>query len=216
MSLGRLQLRQDAMLLRWQLILLSVLTVSVLVAWLTALYLRDENRRTEVAYQANYDNIRLELEQIEQAEATIRQYIDDYSVMAANGVLDEENRVALLEDFSRIRTRHRLFPLDVEIREQQRIQLEFPPEVDTSTLDESMSLRFSLVQLRAPLLHEGDFINLMGELLRTGRLVVVDRCSLRETLTESAAFFEVVEHLVADCDLYWYTLRREPNIQLDE
>ena len=50
MSLGRLQLRQDAMLLRWQLILLSVLTVSVVVAWLTALYLRDENRRTEVAY----------------------------------------------------------------------------------------------------------------------------------------------------------------------
>ncbi|MFM1894967.1 MAG: hypothetical protein RLZZ385_41 [Pseudomonadota bacterium] len=215
MSLGRYHYQQDAKLLKWQFTLLALVLIAVIALHVFALYLRDDARRTAVAYQANFDNVSLELEQIELAEATIRQYIDDFNVMANLGVLNEEDRVALLEDISRIRDRHSLFPIDVEIREQERVPLEFPEEVDTSTLEEVISLRYSLVQLRVPLLHEGDFVKFMTDLLRSGRLMVVESCSLNETLTEMAAFYEVVEHMVASCDVIWYTLRREPNIELE-
>ena len=207
MSLGRRDLRQDLFLLKWQFILSGLVLVTAIGLYVGALYYRNEMRRDEFVYQANFDNINNELQQIEEERAVILQYIDAFNTMARRGVLQEENRVGLLEDIRILRNRHHLFPIELQIREQERILLQYPLEVEN--VDEVISLRASRIQLRIPMLHEADLTRFISDFTQTGRLLVVDRCTIEQVFVEEEDFFELVEHSVATCDIYWYTLRRE-------
>ncbi|MEQ8956075.1 MAG: hypothetical protein RL120_18250, partial [Gammaproteobacteria bacterium] len=94
------------------------------------------------------------------------------------------------------------------IREQDRILLEYPPDV--AFPDDQVSLRASQVEISLPLLHEGDLMRFLNDFLGTGRLLVTDECSIAEALREVSDELEVVAHQVATCNFYWYTLRLEP------
>ena len=214
MSLGRRQFDQDLVLLKWHLVLLGLVLVGSIALYVGAVYYRNEMRRAEYAFEVNYDSINNELQQIESERTTILQYIDAFNIMARRGILEEENRVGLLEDIRLLRNRHRLFPIEVQIREQDRIVLQYPLEVEN--VEEVISLRASMVQIRMPLLHEADLTRFLQDLLLTGRLLVVDECIIEELPVESDEFFEYTEHAIGSCDIYWYTLRREQPVTEEE
>lgn len=213
MSLGRRHLQQDLYLLKWQLILLGLILVTAIGLYVGAIYFRNEMRRTEYAYQVNFENINNELQQIEEERSTILQYIDAFNTMARRGILDEEDRVGLLEDIRVLRNRYRLFPIEVQIHEQERTLLQYPEEVQD--VEEIISLRATRIDLHIPLLHEADLTRFLQGMTQSGRLLVIDSCDIEQLLTEDDEFYELTEHLTANCSIYWYSLRREQPVVED-
>jgi len=165
-------------------------------------------RRQEIGIRSNTEVLNLELREIEQSERIIVENIDLFNLMQANGILDEENRVSLLEDISRIRDSLHLFPIDVEIEEQQRKLLEY--EESITDFEEQISLRSSQIRLSMPLLHEEDLLKFVDRFLNTGRLILSNQCTVNRSLADEEQMLDVVEHLRAECEFYWYTLQREP------
>jgi len=199
---------EDLRWLKWRLVLLAVALIISLTLYASALYFRNGMRRQEINVRTNTEVLQLELREIEQSERIIVENIDLFNAMVANGVLDEENRVSLLEDISRIRQRLNLFPIDIEIIEQERMLLNYDDYVEFP--DEQITLRFSHIVMSLPLLHEQDLTRFLDEFLNTGRLIVVTECDVNRTLVDEDDALDLVEHLRAECEFNWYTLQREP------
>ncbi len=200
--------KDDLRWLRWRLVLLTIALVISFGLYFSALLFRNEMRRLEVGVQTNTEVLQIQLQEIEESERIIIDNIDRFNMMVADSVMDEENRVALLEDISRIRERHGMFPIDIEIEEQARQLLAYPETVEFP--NEQITLRSSQILMTMPLLHEGDLINFFADILNTGRLLVANRCTINNALLDASDLNSVVEHQRAICEFHWFTLRREP------
>ena len=210
MALRRRNWQDDLLWLRWPVIFLSLIVILVVSAWWMASSYRNSVQRQEFNVRNQLDLLSGQVREIEEAEQIIVNNIGVYSSMAARGVMDAENRVALLDDIAAIRARYNLFPISVDISEQNRQVIPFVSEVDFPT--EQISLRSSRISLQLPLLHEQDLTRLIDELLATGRLLAVDRCAVNYALESPENFLTLVQHQIAACELYWYTFQREPYI----
>lgn len=208
MALKRRNIKEDLEWLKWPLVWLLISILAAVVLYLGTDYIRDEIRMDELNASAGLDVISEQVSAIEVSEQIIVDNIDRYNTMVANRVMEEEGRVALLDEISIIRERFQLFPISVEISEQDRILLAYPEEVEFP--DEQISLRSSRVQVQIPLLHEEDLVRFLSAFLRDGRLMVVNRCALNDTPVLEEDILRVVPHQVATCEFYWYTLRNEP------
>ncbi|MDA1372405.1 MAG: hypothetical protein O2971_16795 [Proteobacteria bacterium] len=208
MALKRRNTKEDLEWLKWPLVWLLISILAAVVLYLGTDYIRDEIRMDELNASAGLDVISEQVSAIEVSEQIIVDNIDRYNTMVANRVMEEEGRVALLDEISIIRERFQLFPISVEISEQDRILLAYPEEVEFP--DEQISLRSSRVQVQIPLLHEEDLVRFLSAFLRDGRLMVVNRCALSDTPVLEEDILRVVPHQVATCEFYWYTLRNEP------
>ncbi len=208
MALRRRNPKEDLLWLKWPLIVLGVVSIGAAGLYFSASAYRNSVQREELNITSDYDLINEQVREIANAEQVIVENIEAFNRMAANSVLDEEDRVGLLEDIGAIRSRYQLFPIGVEIREQDRILLEYPPDV--AFPDDQISLRFSQVQVSLPLLHEGDLMRFLNDFLGAGRLLVTNQCTINDALEDQGDLLEVVQHQVAICSFYWYTLRREP------
>lgn len=155
----------------------------------------------------DFDLLTGQVEAIAESERIIIENIENFNSMVANSVLDEEDRVALLQDIGSIRQRYNLFPISVEISEQQRTVLEYNAAVEFP--DEEISLRGTVIGISLPLLHEADLERFLADFLRTGRLIVSSECSIRELVLEERDQMSVVPHQIANCEFYWYTFQRE-------
>ncbi|PCJ26399.1 MAG: hypothetical protein COA96_05195 [SAR86 cluster bacterium] len=192
----------------WILLLLFAITVSTAIYW-GAFYYQGEMRRLENGILTDFDVISQEIRQIESSERIIVENIDRFNTMTANQIMADEDRVSLLEDIRNIRNKYQLFPIDVDVREQNSQPLLYEEGIDYP--DEDISLRSSIVQIRLPLLHEEDLTRFLADFLNTGRLMVSNECTIVATLLDGRNLLEFVEHQVATCEFTWYTLRRESN-----
>jgi len=208
MALKRRNLNEDILWLKWPLVFLGLAILVVVALYIGSSLYRDEVRLQAANASANLEVISGQVSDIEESERVIIENIDRYNTMVANSVLDDEDRVGLLEEISNIRDKYQLFPIAVEISEQERILLPYPPEVEFP--DEQISLRSSQVRIRLPLLHEEDLVRFLSDFMGQERLMVNNRCVIGESPVEDDNNFEVVEHQVATCEFYWYTLRNEP------
>ncbi len=207
MALQRHNLKDDLAWLKWWLVLLGVAFAIAIGGYWAALSYRNDMRRLEFGTRSNFDVIIQEVTQIEESERIIVENIDRFNTLVANRLLDEEDRVSLLEDISRIRNRYQLFPIDVEIREQNSQILEYG--ADTEYPDEQISVRRSMVMLRIPLLHEEDLTRFLGAFLNSGRLMLTTSCSITSSAVDDTEALKIVEHQIATCEFIWYTFRRE-------
>lgn len=210
MALRRRNWQDDLIWLRWPLILLTLIVAMVVGAWLFASSYRNSVQREEFNARNRLDLLIGQVREIEEAERIIVDNIGVYNSMVARGVMDAENRVALLDDIANIRSRYNLYPINVDISEQSRLVIPFVSEVDFPT--EQVSLRSSRISLQLPLLHEEDLTRLINELLATGRLLAIDRCAVNYALESEENFLTLVQHQIAVCDIYWYSFQREPYI----
>lgn len=217
MAAYRRNLKDDLAWLKWWLILLGISFAIVIGGYWAALYYRGEMRRLEFGTRSNFDVITQEVTQIEESERIIVENIDRFNSIVADRLLDEEDRVSLLEDIRRIRNRLRLFPIDVEVREQNRRVLDYGEGIEYP--DEQISVRSSAVLLRLPLLHEEDLTRFLSAFLNTGRLMVATSCTITASAVDSSGTLEVVERQIANCEFVWFTFRRElpaDNEEFDE
>jgi hypothetical protein len=201
-------IKEDIHWLKWRLVLLAIALVIAFGLYFSVLLFRNEMRRQEVGIRTNTEVLQIQLEEIGQSERIIIENIDHFNRIVADTVMDEENRVTLLEDISRLRERHHLFPIDIEIAEQERQLLNYGDAVEFP--DEQITLRSSQMVITLPLLHEEDLSRFFGDFLNTGRLLVANRCTLSNALVDDGDLLEVVEHQRATCEFHWFTLRREP------
>lgn len=210
MALRRRNWQDDLLWLRWPLIFLVLVVAVVVSTWWMASSYRNSVQRQEFAARNQLDLLSGQVREIEEAEQIIVDNIGIYNSMVARGVMGAENRVALLDDIADIRDRYNLYPVSVDIAEQNRRVIPFISEVDFPT--EQISLRSSRISLQLSLLHEEDLTRLINELLATGRLLAVDRCAVNYALESSENFLTLVQHQIATCELYWYSFQREPFI----
>ena len=207
MAVRRGNIREDLAWLKWWLVLLTISLAIAIGGYWTSLYYRTEIRQLEFGTRSNFEVIIQEVTQIEDSEQIIVENIDRFNSMVANRLLDEEDRVSLLEDVRRIRDNFRLFPIDVEIREQTSHLLDYEEGVEFP--EEFISIRSSTVKVRIPLLHEEDLTRFLGSFLNAGRLMVTTSCTITSSSVDPAAALEIIAHQVASCDFIWYTFRRE-------
>lgn len=201
-------IKEDLPWLKWRLVLLAIALAFAFGLYFSVLLFRNEMRRQEIGIRTNTEVLQIQLREIEESERVIVENIDHFNSIVADSVMEEENRVALLEDISRIRDRHQLFPIDIEIAEQDRQLLSYDEEVEFP--DEQITLRSSEIQITIPLLHEEDLSRFITDFLQTGRLLVANRCTISNALLDEDDLREVVEHQRATCEFHWFTLRREP------
>ncbi|MEX0964843.1 MAG: hypothetical protein WDZ52_12460 [Pseudohongiellaceae bacterium] len=217
MAMRRRNLVDDLRWLKWWLVLLaSSLSIAVGGYWASLNY-RSDMRRLELGTRSNFDVITQEVTQIEESERIIVENIDRYNILVANGLMGEEDRVSLLEDIRRIRNRFRLFPIDVEIREQTSQILDYEEGIENP--EEQISVRSSLVLLRLPLLHEEDLTRFLSAFLNAGRLMVTTTCNITSSAVGASEEDEIVAHQIANCEFVWFTFRRElpsENEEFDE
>lgn len=207
MAMRRRNLRDDLMWLKWWLILLGVCISIAIGGYWASLYYRSDMRRLELGTRSNFDVITQEVTQIEESERIIVENIDRYNDLVSNRLMEEEDRVSLLEDIRRIRNRFRLFPIDVQVHEQNSRMLEYEEGVEFP--EEEISVRSSLVMIRLPLLHEEDLTRFLGAFLNAGRLMVTTSCSVSASAVDTSGSFELAERQIANCEFIWYTFRRE-------
>lgn len=194
--------------LKWRLMVFFLVAVVSLGAYFSILLFRNEMRRYEVSALTDFDVLVQELQQIEDSERIIIENIDRFNSLVDNGVIGDEDRVALLENIRQIRERHNLFSIEVEVSEQSRMLLPYPPEVEFP--DEQISLRTSRIEVQLPLLHEQDLARFLNDFLSTGRLILTNGCTMSRALLEPENYLDVVEHQLASCEFHWFTLQREP------
>ena len=206
MAVRRRHIREDLAWLKWWLILLALCFAIAIGGYWASIYYRSDMRRLELGTRSNFDVITQEVTQIEESERIIVENIDRYNALVSNRLLEEEDRVSLLEDIRRIRNRFRLFPIDVEVREQSSRILEYPEGIEDA--DEQISVR-SVVTLRIPLLHEEDLTRFLGAFLNAGRLMVTTSCAITAPAIDASEQLEVVQRQIASCEFIWYTFRRE-------
>jgi hypothetical protein len=113
------------------------------------------------------------------------------------GFVGNERRLDWIEFVQKSQENHGLLPVTYEIAAQQQFQ------IDPATSIGSFQLRGSQMTLRLTLWHEGDLINLLGDLKQSGFYVPVDCVLVR---TGKAADTFPPSALEAECKLYWLTL----------
>lgn len=207
MAARRRSIKEDLAWLKWWLVLLAIAMAIAIGGYWAAMYYRNDMRQLEFGTRSNFDVILQEVTQIEESEQIIVENIDRFNSLVANQLLDEEDRVSLLEDVRRIRDNFRLFPIDVQIREQTSQMLDYEEGVEFP--EEFISIRSSTIVMRLPLLHEEDLTRFLNAFLNAGRLMVPTSCTITDSAVNPEDALEIVAHQIASCEFIWYTFRRE-------
>jgi len=208
MALRRREFRDDVLWLRWPIAYTALSTLVAVALWWGAASLRNETQRREFNAINQLDLLAGQVREIEEAERVIVNNIGVFNRMEARGIMAGENRVALLDTIGDIRARYDLYPIAVDISEQNLMVLDYPQDVDFP--DEQISLGSSRVTIQLPLLHEGDLTRLLDDLLASGPLMVVDYCSINQALQSQESYLTLVPHQLAECGLTLYTFERAP------
>ena len=200
--------REDLKLFRTAFI---VLLVCVLLA--TTLYF-GANRINDTATTAlrnarsQYEQASTSVQLIAEEEATIIRYIDRYLGFVENGYMEGEDRLAFIEDVSRIRDTHNLFPVDIDIGEQDHYSLTYDP-MDLNP-GEPVDIDYSNIGLSFPLLHEEDLTRLVSSLLDLEGLFLPTHCLMLHDNINEADFTVFSEQMYSNCRFYWYTFNLNP------
>ena len=155
---------------------------------------------------AQFNDSRVTL--IAEEEATIVRYIDRYKEFVESGYLFEEERLTLIEYVADIRNDFNLFPIEMDIGEQNSYSLEYDP-LDLNVGD-PVNINYSSVELAYSLLHEEDFTRLLGTLLDFGAFLLPTQCEMSHASALDDDFSTIYERMSASCSLFWYTFDLTP------
>ena len=201
------RLKEDLLWLKWPLGLTFLLICICIGLIFSANFYSTNMRIREQQALGELDLLSEQVQVIAESERIIIENIENFNSMVANSVMDEEDRVAILNEIGSIRVRHRLFPISIQISEQQRTELEYDATIEFP--DEEISVRTTFISLSLPLLHEEDLTRFLEDFLQTGRLIVTSRCNISALALSPEDVLSIVPHQLATCDFYWFTFRRE-------
>lgn len=168
-----------------------------------ALLFHNTQQRALEKIRAERDRIELLQREVTEEGQTIQNYLERYRLLALDGIISNEDRLALIENIAGVRKSHLLYPVRVEIE----------PQISwagarTQETGSGPTLRVSAVRLSLPLLHEGDLVRLLDGLSAVPGLFVTDACVMERS---SSAVVPgrpgLGENLNASCRLFWITLQ---------
>jgi hypothetical protein len=195
-------------LLKWP-VLLLVVTILLSAVWCGGVYRFRENKIRELqAAQANRIQKETSVQQIKEEEKTVRNFIDHYQSLVTEGVIGDEDRLELVEMVGRIRARHNLYPVQLDIEQQAFLPL--GPDGEQNSSGKGASLRASRIQISIPLLHEEDLPHLFDELreMKRGIFVTEQCCIKRNSRDPGNERLLFQQNLTASCKILWLTIKR--------
>jgi hypothetical protein len=178
-------------------LVLALLGISGLVA--SEFYL-DDARSKKNAAKEQRETSQGRLAKASEEEKEIRENLVHYRRMVERGMVGPENRLDWIERIARIKDERRLFEIRYNIEPQR--PLDYPGIAASGDMD----FVVSRMKLEMVLLHEGDLLNFLSDLLATGQAhIVVRRCQLNRVDRPSTA--AAVPTLRADCTVDLVTLK---------
>jgi hypothetical protein len=170
--------------------------LAVLLAGGTA-YLNQHHQQMKANAQQVRNQAFDKFQQASTEKQDAQEYQPKFVQLRERGFVGDERRLDWIEYVQRSQEKRGLLPMTYEIAAQQQFQVD--PAMSTG----SFQLRGSKMTLRLALWHEGDLINLLGDLKQSGFNVPVG-CTLVRTGLASDTF--PPSALEAECQLYWLTL----------
>lgn len=158
--------------------------------------------------QARYEQTLTSVQEIADEEATITRYIDQYRVLETEGVVSDEDRLAIIERLGEIRRRFNLDTIQLDIGEQGDFALKYDP-LDLNPGD-PVNIRFSEISLFFALLHEEDLTRMVNAVADEPGLIIPNACSMQILNMAELDFTEFKYNIAAECSLYWYTFDLNP------
>ena len=164
-------------------------------------------RNLQIA-RGNLQLARTNIDQIEDEEATIIEYIGRYQELETDGVVNPEDRLQLIERITEIREDNDLFPISVNIGEQLSMELLY----DQSEQDPGgpVNINSTTLELSLPLLHENDLTRLLDGLLNTPGLYMPQECIISLSNPNATNFIVLAQHQRANCVVSWFTFNVNP------
>lgn len=208
MNLFSIMSREDYLVIKWQIACAVIGILLSIGIYLGVDYLASESLRDLRIAQSDFDNARSRVELIEEEEATIIEYIGRFQMLEAEGAIQDEDRLELLERVAEIRASNNLFPVSVNINEQTAIPLSYPADIREP--GDPVALRSSIIGLNLPLLHEHDLIRLLSGILNSPGLFQMKECMISQQNTDTTNFIVLSQHFEAVCEILWYTFDLNP------
>lgn len=203
---------EDLFIIKWKIAFFVLcMTLAIGMFWGADSLSSQASRALSLA-QGELYSARSAVEQIEEEEATIVEYIDRYQELSDRGIVEAEDRLLFLEKMAELRSQFDLFPIALNIEEQVGLRLQYAPgETEPGG---PIDLKTSSVSLSLPLLHEEDLTRLMDSLLNDDGLFQTRECRISSLNRSTESFVSLGQHLSANCELHWHTFDLNPSTEV--
>lgn len=183
--------------LAWAALAIAVVSAAFL-AWTGYWYLGAEERKDLV--------LKRQLSEVQGRVGMARRERDDlqasslmFQSLLAQGILEDESRLRLIERLDRLKLRYRLVGLEYDIAPQRTLP------APGGRAFEAIEVVSSRVGIKAFALHEGDLIAFLDDLAKPPRgFNPIQNCSLRRVMAAAAQDNSRVE---ATCALEWVSIK---------
>ncbi|OGR08153.1 MAG: hypothetical protein A2511_01130 [Deltaproteobacteria bacterium RIFOXYD12_FULL_50_9] len=201
--------RQDMAMYKLPVLLLAVSMLVGVVFSAGGHYFRKSQAQALLVAQGARAGSEITLKQAEDEKKTIEEYIERYRRIKAAGLMEEESRLDLVEAIGRTRERYKLFPVQLEIDQQNAV---VPGPAGLESSETGFSLQESPLRITMPLLQEEDLSHLLEDLYKNKGLFVVESCSVtRGGGTSRLSNLGLEATLSAACRMHWITIRQSGN-----
>ncbi len=177
---------------------------ALLVAGLIATFADQYRTKQEAALQieeTNYRKARQKFESSGLEKETIIKYLPVYNDLLKIGFVGEERRIEWIERLRQIHAQYNLFSIDYNIGQQENYRPDFVQDMGNLVLNRSV------MELKLDMLHEGDLVNLLGDLHQRTPPFMVRDCEITRPVGAEINANDLKANLTARCELDWLTLR---------
>ena len=195
--------KSDLMLPRNSVISFLVLCILALVTYVSATRLQQLANDNLSAARVYFDQVSTSVTQIAQEEETIIRYIDRYIQIDTDGVVSAPDRLQFLERMDSIRESLQLYALDLEMGEQISYVVPYPPQDPLP--GEPVTVNQTSIDLALPLLHEGDLVRMLDQLLSMPGLFLPTQCLIILDSISTDNFTQLRENLISRCRVNWFS-----------
>ena len=200
--------KSDLMLLRNSVISFLVLCILALVTYVSATRLQQLANDNLSAARVYFDQVSTSVTQIAQEQETIIRYIDRYIQIDTDGVVSAQDRLQFLERMDSIRESLQLYALDLEMGEQISYVVPYPPQDPLP--GEPVTVNQTSIDLALPLLHEGDLVRMLDQLLSMPGLFLPTQCLIILDSISTDNFTQLRENLISRCRVNWFSFELTP------
>lgn len=173
------------------LIALGIACVAVSESWLA-----NARKARDVAKNAS-GQAQKRLDQVSEEEREIKENMLWYARMAKRGMVDQENRLDLIDSIAKIKTTRKLYEIRYNIDAQKPLG-GYPGITPSGAMD----LVSSRMKLDMQLLHEEDLLKFLSDLNAAAQSYVsVRRCTLDRIERGSAQSLAAVPRLSSTCEV---------------
>lgn len=193
--------RENLLIMRLTLILLALSIVTGLgLHFGGSLFERRQQERHAQAHQ-RLDAARQNRARTAAEQENIRRYLAPYQTLLAAKQIGEERRLDWIDALSRIREQRKFFPMEWDIASRRPYTFTGLPAAN------ALKISASRMNIKFPLLHEGDLFTLLNDLrTRKAGLFVLDHCEIARNPQEKGKPLQLAPNLAAECTLDWLTV----------